>query len=79
MLRTVRNGARRSSAGRAGRDATSVGLAVVAAMEPAVERRENWAIGYASNAGYPLPQWSPPLNGGSTNAIFTALDALWEP
>ena len=26
-----------------------------------------------------MPQWSPPLNGGITNAIFTALDALWEP
>jgi len=35
-------------------------------MEPAVERREHLAQAMVSAAKKDLPQWSPPLKGGST-------------
>ena len=53
-----------------------------AAMEPAVDRREHHSHGVNAGQGA-VPQWSPPLIGGSTDFPFAAVSTVllpqWSP
>ena len=71
--RSSRNGARRWTAGARPYGEPPLSERLVAAMEPAVERREHAARRCAVSDRGDMPQWSPPLNGGSTACTLTCV------
>ena len=47
-------------------------------MEPAGERREHEQNATNIQAFTPRPQWSPPVNGGSSGRLVVGLEVLLE-